>query len=58
MVRRYADILVAGCNGDKDMDLDWFKISESVEHNGDWAAKTVITTGQWSFDIPTDIKSG
>jgi hypothetical protein len=51
-------ILSDDCNGDVASELEWFKIGEEVQNQGDWAMQTVIETGKWSFKIPEDLKSG
>jgi hypothetical protein len=40
------------------MDADWFKISETMVYENEWAVHKVIKDGLWTFKIPTDLAKG
>lgn len=40
------------------MTAPWFKISESILYNGEWASNKVMKDGKWDFKIPAELKKG
>lgn len=61
----------SGCNGVYGSSLDWFKISEAgysgspttedvlrPDQYSGWASDKIIQTGDWTFNIPSDLASG
>jgi hypothetical protein len=40
------------------MDADWFKISESIDYQGQWASLKIREDGKWPIKIPSDLKKG
>lgn len=50
--------IIAGCDGFDAMTAEWFKISENILFNGQWASNKVMKDGLWDIKIPTDLKKG
>ncbi|WWC91508.1 uncharacterized protein L201_006454 [Kwoniella dendrophila CBS 6074] len=47
-----------GCDGVDAANLKWFKIAEDTFDGSKWPTDTVVSTLDWTFKIPTDLKSG
>jgi hypothetical protein len=40
------------------MQAKWFKISENVLYNGQWASNKIMQDGKWDITIPSELKKG
>jgi len=50
--------LTAGCDNFDAMQAEWFKISENVLYNGQWASNKIMQDGKWDIKIPSELKKG
>lgn len=48
----------SGCDGVDATSLDWFKIAEDVYENGVWGSSKISDSLEYTFSIPTDLRSG